>query len=458
MTSWNKALPDTLTNGECERGDVTKQGGTPPVRIVPPKKEEDPSKKKSMVTFYVGEDQSTKESYEKFEDSNAENGIKHVRFFNQLITKRGTKDLIEEQEGIRDAAKAALQVMEEGDHGYDELVEERDEAIAEIERLVTEVLDTFEQLLGAALVPEWEENCRKMLDTNGYINEDDTWINHRALGRTGWHSVHVCLNGWLCLNVPKDCAERNRRYLSTQVVFPPTGHTKQVKIKPFLLRMKGMNELTTHMPCLKDTKNAPTSMPRASVPFPEYEMCTYLLNACPVGMKEMYWSRKGQHFPCNVDQLIEDLHMMEPEYLSHKKLMGEIRAMKQSNGASSSSDKKSNKRKMQSGDTIPRKSVNKTPKLCQFCAQWAPQIKNTHNTKDCRKWHPDGTSKEQKGKFSKSGGKYKGSNAHAIDEMKECFATMKKQNEKLMKYVKKSKKSRRGRRGYELSGSDSDSE
>ena len=44
--------------------------------------------------------------------------------------------------------------MEEGDHGYDELVEERDEAIAEIERLVTEVLDTFEQLLGAALVPE----------------------------------------------------------------------------------------------------------------------------------------------------------------------------------------------------------------------------------------------------------------------------------------------------------------
>ena len=310
MTSWNKTLPDTLTNSECERGDVTKQGGAPPVRIIPPKKEEDPSKKKSMVTFYVGEDQSTKESYEKFEDSNAENGLKHVRFFNQLISKRGTKALIEEQVEIRDDAIAALQVMEEGDHGHDELIEDRDAAIFEIERLVTEVLDTFEQLLGAALVPDWEENCRKMLDTNGYINEEDTWINHRALGKTGWHSIHVCLNGWLCLNVPKDCAERNRRYLSTQIVFPPTGHTKQVKIKPFLLRIKSLNELTTHMPCLKDTKNAPASMPRANVPFPEYEMCTYLLNACPVGMKEMYWSRKGQHFPCNVDQLIEDLHMM----------------------------------------------------------------------------------------------------------------------------------------------------
>ena len=163
MTSWNKTLPDTLTNSECERGDVTKQGGAPPVRIIPPKKEEDSSKKKSMVTFYVGEDQSTKESYEKFEDSNAENGIKHVSFFKTLITKKGTKELIEEQEGIRDAAIAALQVMEEGDHGYDELIEERDDAIAEIERLVNEVLDIFERLLGAALVPDWNETCRKML-------------------------------------------------------------------------------------------------------------------------------------------------------------------------------------------------------------------------------------------------------------------------------------------------------
>ena len=118
-----------------------------------------------MVTFYLGENQDAKESYEKFEDSNAENGIKLVRFFVQFLTKRGTKALIEEQEAIQDAAIAALNVKEEGDHGYEELLEERDTAIEEIERLVTEALDIFEQLLGAALVSDWNETCRKMLET-----------------------------------------------------------------------------------------------------------------------------------------------------------------------------------------------------------------------------------------------------------------------------------------------------
>jgi hypothetical protein len=109
------------------------------------------------------------------------------------------------------------------------------------------------------------------------------------------------------------------------------------------------------------------------------------------------------------------------------------------------------------GDSIPKKDVKRTAKLCQHCAQWAPQIKDTHNTKDCRKWNPDGTPKS-KGRASSGSGNYKNSNAHTLDEMKECFATMKKQNEKLMKYVKKSKKSRRGRRGYASSDSDSDSD
>ena len=461
MASWNNKLPDTLTNAECERGDVTKQGGTPPVRIVPPKKkDEDSTSKKSTVTFYVGENQDVKETYEKFDGSNPEEGIQHVKFFLQFIEKKGTVALIEEQVRSRDNNTGHLGVMEEDDVGYEALVEEIDAAKAEIERLVDEVLNLFEQLLSSALVTDWNSCCRKALDTPGFVNENDVWINHRALGKIGMPSINACLNAWLRLKVPKDCAERHRRYNSTQLVFPLTGPTKGVKIKPFLLRIKDSNDLTPYMPCLKDTKNAPASMPRANVPFPEYELCIYMLNTLPRGLSEMYWARKGEHFPCKVDQLIEDLHMMEPEYLSHKKLMGDIRAIKQAAGTSSpkASDKKSgSKRKMSPGDSIPKKDVKRTPKLCQHCAQWAPQIKDTHNTKDCRKWNPDGTSK-QKGRSSTGGGNYKGSNAHSIDEMKECFATMKKQNEKLMKYVKKSKKSRRGRRGYASSDSDSDSE
>ena len=41
MASWNNKLPTTLENESYERGDVTKQGGLPPIRVVPPKEDEE---------------------------------------------------------------------------------------------------------------------------------------------------------------------------------------------------------------------------------------------------------------------------------------------------------------------------------------------------------------------------------------------------------------------------------
>jgi len=458
MVVWNIKLPDTLTNAECERGDVTKQGGVPPVRVVPPVKDAESTKKKSSVTFYVGEGNTVKETHEKFDSDEPEDGIVHLRFFLGILKKKGLIAQIEEQEHIRDDNTAHLLVMEEGDNGLRHLRETIRAAKVELVRLTDEALDLFEKFLGNHMVRDWNECVHKSLEAPGFMNKDDVWIDSRALGKVGMLSIMAALHKWLRLKVPKNCAELERRYISTQVVFPVNA--KGVKIKPFLLRIKENNELIVYMPCLKDTKDAPADMPRANTPFPDYELCMYMLNMIPRGFQEMYWSRKGEHHPHDVDKLIEDLHVMEPEYLSHKKLMGDIRAIKQASkdtSSSKSSDKKDKKRKMGPGDSIPKKDVKRTAKLCQHCAQWAPQIKDTHNTKDCRKWNPDGTPKS-KGRSSSGSGNYKNSNAHTLDEMKECFATMKKQNEKLMKYVKKSKKSRRGRRGYASSDSDSDSD
>ena len=456
MASWNNKLPTTLENKSYERGDVTKQGGLPPIRVVPPK--EDDEKKKNSVSFYFNEDMSIKDTYDKFTGSEAEQGIVHVMFFYQFLAKKGITAVIDEQTVIRDDNRSHLRVMDENDNGRQEIQDELDAAVEEIENKVTEALDLFEQLLGSALVADWNTTCRNTLEVHGYINENDLYISNRALGKIGMRSIDACLKAWLRLKVPKDCAERHRRYISTQIVCPASGYSKGLKIKTLLIRVKEMNTYLEYMPCLKDTKNAPPSMPRANKPFEEYELCIYMLTLLPTGFKEMYYARKGEHFPCNVEQLIEDLDRMEPEYLANKKMMAEIRAIKQSTGTSSarsSGSQKSNKRKMEPGETIPKRE-KRASKLCQHCAQWSPQIKGTHNTKDCLRWNSDGTEKQKRGSSSRSN--YKGSNAHSMDEMKEVFATMKKQNEKLLKYVKKSKKSRRGRRGYESSGSDSDSE
>ena len=52
---------------------------------------------------------------------------------------------------------------------------------------------------------------------------------------------------------------------------------------------------------------------------------------------------------------------------------------------------------------------------------------HTHATKDCRKWHPDGTSKYSR--------KSKNANRHARDssDMKACFAHMRKENKSFSK-------------------------
>jgi len=458
MVVWNIGLPESLTNAECERGDVTKQGGVPPVRIVAPVKDPESTKKKSSVTFYVGPDNTIKETHEKFDSDEPEEGILHFRFFKDLLKKKGLIAQLEEQEQERDDNLAQLEVMEEHDLNARRIRESVRTATAELVRLTDECLDLFEQLLGNHMVQDWIQCRTTALEKPGYLNSDDEWVDNQALGKVGWPSVLAAVHKWLRLKVPKNCAELQRRYISTQVKFPENA--KGVKIKPFLIRIKKSNDMIVYMPCLKDTKDAPAEMPRANVPFPGYELCMYMLNMLPRGMQAMYWSRKGEHHPHDVDKLIEDLHTMEPEYLTQKKLTGEIRAIRQASTGSSSSkssDKKNGKRKMGPGDSIPKKDVKRTAKLCQHCAQWAPQIKDTHNTKDCRKWNPDGTPKS-KGRSSSGSGNYKNSNAHTLDEMKECFATMQKQNERLMKYVKKSKKSRRGRRGYASSDSDSDSD
>ena len=114
MASWNNKLPSTIENDSYERGDVTKQGGIPPIRVVPPK--EDTEKKKNSVAFYLNEDMSVKDTYDKFTGSEPEQGIVHVMFFYQFLSKKGITATIQEQEIIRDDNRAHLRVMEDECH------------------------------------------------------------------------------------------------------------------------------------------------------------------------------------------------------------------------------------------------------------------------------------------------------------------------------------------------------
>ena len=104
-------------------------------------------------------------------------------------------------------------------------------------------------------------------------------------------------------------------------------------------------------------------------------------------------------------------------------------------------------------DPIPRKTkVHKThgwectarpdnnQKICQYCVQWSRSSMYTHATKDCREWHPGGTSTYSR--------KSKNANRHALDssDMQACFAQMRKENENMLKKLSSKKRSLESRR------------
>lgn len=148
----------------------------------------------------------------------------------------------------------------------------------------------------------------------------------------------------------------------------------------------------------------------------------------PIAIQDMYRNRTENRFEDDVEELTKHLIAIEPEYIRNQELQSSIRT--NGKGKDKPSDKKSGtKRKtMAEDDPIPRK----TRKLCQLCAKASPSTKNSHNTKDCRKFNQDGTPKGKKGKF-------KNTNAHSQqqDEMLQCMmTTLKKQGKALKKLSK----------------------
>ena len=102
------------------------------------------------------------------------------------------------------------------------------------------------------------------------------------------------------------------------------------------------------------------------------------------------------------------------------------------------------------------KNPERREKHCTLCAKWSPHTKNTHNTKECRKWNRDGTPLR----------KAASSNSHSNYVIKqvgrgfvEALLEMRKEQKSLRKLLtKRSKRSRkRARRDRYASSSDSSS-
>ena len=194
-----------------------------------------------------------------------------------------------------------------------------------------------------------------------------------------------------------------------------------------------------------------------------------ILNAIPYKLSAAYWAKvKADSFPASMRELLADLKAVEPKWRQetslNKRLSGRNKGNQPGQGGNPSEGriprKDCGRTSNNSGgpqanaSPNPKKQGGAKQKLCQRCAQWSPQYKNTHNTDQCRKWDKQGNPLDCMAK-----------NIHAHkkenSDMLACMMQMQKDNAKMINALRKeTRKSRRGKkRRKDLSdSSDSDSE
>ena len=438
-------LPTDLKHSECEKGDPGKYGKAPPIRFAI----ESQSSRDDRPTVNIYTSDDTKETYYKFKDGSPEELVEHVRNYWEIIRKL---DLESTYDVEKQAIAAAKRQKNEGNtHGraLKDLNQVIEDSTLNMKKSIAKAFKTFSDLLDADLVPKWNEIVKKECRTKGYIALDGVKVKDKKRGEN-FEGLRACVRTWMKQNgIPKNSADRLRHYLLCQV-----RKGSRVPVGPFIDRMVVLNGYLKDLPCLKDEEGSPTQLPRMDEPYGSYAMCSNILMALPEGLSVAYSARKGDSFAATeVEKLKNDLELIEPEYRQTQKII----EMARNSGGGSKDKAKDKGTKRSLDDPIPRKpkaQAARQKKLCQHCAKWSPDIKNTHNTAQCRKWNSDGT-KWQKPKHARK------TNAHSqvSEDMMECFAQMRKDNAKLLKSLKRSrKKGKRSRRRYSDSESDSDSD
>ena len=274
--------------------------------------------------------------------------------------------------------------------------------------------------------------------------ESDGYVGKNGVRKTGKRSKTIgshwwCRRAWLLTIIAPNAAERHRNYLVAQVY----KHEK-VSCEQFCQRMVELNNYMKLLPCWKDEEDSPSQLARADTPFTSIEMCMHILNALPFPLATAYWAMKGaKHCPVDVDELRRDLILVEPNVKSFAKLVAQVKSQgndkgdeekatakggKANSGGGTASSKSSTKGS--GGKTQNQNPRNTQRKLCNRCAQWSAYLKNTHNTKDCRKWNNDSTPKNKRTRETQAISK-------EMEEQETCFAQLKAEHKKMKKMLGK---------------------
>ena len=284
--TWSASLPEDLKHTECERTDVSKNGGAPPVRTVPDEvSDADPQ----TVSIYTSED--VKEQFHKFDGGSQERAIIHTATFFEIINKLN----LEQDYGLSKAFKeqseteyAALTTPQRTTSAGRQTKAEIEEHALSMKEYIAKAFKIFQDLLDTKLVPDWLACVKLCCKTTGFVTWDGIKVTGVKRGMD-FDSLKATIRHWMIETgtFPHDSAERIEKYVSTQIKMPTR---KDLEFKAWVKRIIEICNYLPLVPCMKDVEGSPAELPRANVKPSGLKLCQYILEAIPSKWSNMYWS------------------------------------------------------------------------------------------------------------------------------------------------------------------------
>ena len=187
--AWVTTLPDDLKNSECERTDVAKYGGAPPVRTVQDKNAL-PDDDAAKTSIYTSEE--VKEEFAKFSGNSVEGALLQVGVFNAIITKMEYEaDHTVAQQMLETAELELARITQSGQRKR-ELEKEVSDQKAEMKRLISKAFQVFQDLLDTKMVPAWLKVVETVCKTKGYVDWNGKRVPNKKRGMS-FNSLQACI-------------------------------------------------------------------------------------------------------------------------------------------------------------------------------------------------------------------------------------------------------------------------
>ena len=170
---WTSSFKASVRQKHCERGNIEKLGGAPPIRMVYPPSTEalEDTRKPAIVTIKITE--TVKDTFTKFFDGNAEDALRHVNVFWNLERKLEYRKLFHVEKELCDKFAAAANKIKDDDVVQADkrkaAVTKSKEHAAKATDALNDVWSLFERLLDPCLVSDWHVIVEEETKQPGWI-------------------------------------------------------------------------------------------------------------------------------------------------------------------------------------------------------------------------------------------------------------------------------------------------